>query len=81
VIHWPYLLAAVSAAAIGFAEPRKGWFLAILQSVVLIAGYYLFTEIPTKGGKRELEAFNLFGSVGLTFVGSFIGGMLKRAMN
>lgn len=80
VIHGPYLLAAVSAAAIGFAEPRKGWFLAILQAVTIIGGYYLFTEIPTQSGKRELEAFNLFGSVGLTFVGSFIGGMLKRAM-
>lgn len=80
VIHWPYLMAAVSAAAIGFAEPRKGWFLAILQVASILVGYYVFTEIPTKGGKRELEAFNLYGSVGLTFVGSFIGSILKRAM-
>ena len=79
VIHCPYLMAAVSAAAIGFAEPRKGWFLATLQSISILAGYYLFTETPTNGGKRELEAFNLYGSVGLTFVGSFVGSMLKRA--
>ncbi len=80
VIHWPYLMAAVSAAAIGFAEPRKGWFLAILQGVAIVVGYYLFTAIPQKNGERELEAFCLYGSVGLTFVGSFIGGILKRAM-
>jgi len=80
VIHGPYLMAAVSAAAIGFAEPRKGWFLAILQVVSILVGYYVFTETPTNGGKRELEAFNLYGSVGLTFVGSFIGSILKRGM-
>lgn len=80
VVHWPYLMAAVSAGAIGFAEPRKGWFLAILQATAILIGYYVFTEIPIKGGERELEAFNVYGSVGLTFVGSFVGGLLKRAM-
>lgn len=80
VIHWPYLMAAVSAAAIGFAEPRKGWSLAILQAVALWIGYTFFTNTPTKGGQRELEAFSLYGSIGLTFVGSFIGSVLKRAM-
>ena len=80
VIHWPYLLAASSAAAIGFAEPRKGWVLAITQSAALWLGYTLFTEIPTNNEVRGLEAFNLYGSIGLTFVGSFIGGILKRAM-
>ena len=80
VIHWPYLMAAVSAAAIGFAEPRKGWFLAIVQVVALWVGYTFFTDMPTNGGQRELEAFSLYGSIGLTFVGSFIGSILKRAM-
>lgn len=80
VIHWPYLMAAVSAATIGFAEPRKGWFLALLQAVSLWTGYTFFSETPTNGGQRELEAFNLYGSIGLTFVGSFIGSILKRSM-
>ena len=80
VIHWPYLMASVSAAAIGFAEPLKGWFLAIFQATAILAGYHLFTETPIKSGERELEAFCLYGSVGLTFVSSFIGGILKRAM-
>jgi tetratricopeptide (TPR) repeat protein len=80
VIHWPYLMAAVSAAAIGFAEPRKGWFLAFLQAIAILLGYYLFTQTPTRSGERELEAFCLYGSIGLTFVGSFVGSILKRAM-
>ncbi len=79
VIHWPYLMAAVSAAAIGFAEPRKGWSLAILQAAALWIGYQ-FTDAPANGGERELEAFCLYGSMILTFVGSFIGSVLKRAM-
>ena len=80
VIHWPYILAASSAAVIGFAEPRKGWFLAITQSAILWLGYMLFTDIPNNNEQRGLEYFNLYGAIGLTFVGSFIGGILKRAM-
>ncbi len=80
VIHWPYLMATSSAAAIGFAEPRKGWSLAILQAVILWLGYTLFTDKPTSSGQRDLENFNLYGSMILTFLGSFIGGILKRAM-
>ena len=80
VIHWPYILAASSAAAIGFAEPRKGWSLAMLQAVTLWLGYTLFTDKPTQGGQIDLENFNLYGSMILTFLGSFIGGILKRAM-
>ncbi|KAB7726134.1 hypothetical protein F5984_24975 [Rudanella paleaurantiibacter] len=80
VIHWPYLMASISAAAIGFAEPRRGWLLALLQASALLIGYYGFTDQPAQSGQKELEAFNLFGSVGLTFVGSFIGSILKRSM-
>jgi tetratricopeptide (TPR) repeat protein len=81
VVHGPYLLAAASAAVIGFAEPRKGWSLALLQAVGLWVGYTFFTETPTRSGQRELEAFGLYGATILSFVGSFIGGVLKRAMN
>lgn len=80
VIHWPYITAASSAAAIGFAEPRKGWVLAIIQSVSLWVAFTFFTDHPTNNELQGLEAFNLYGSIGLTFVGSFIGGILKRAM-
>ncbi len=80
VIHWPYIMAASSAAAIGFAEPRKGWVLAVIQSVSLWISFTFFTDHPTNNQIRGLEAFNLYGSIGLTFVGSFIGGILKRAM-
>ncbi|GAB3261739.1 hypothetical protein GCM10027347_26950 [Larkinella harenae] len=79
-IHWPYLLAAISAAAIGFAQPRKGWLLALLQTFALLIGYYFLTERPAAGGDRELELFCLYGSIGLTFLGSFVGGILKRTL-
>lgn len=80
VIHWPYLMASVSSAAIGFAEPQKGWFLALQQAITILMGYYLLTQTPTRSGERELEAFCLYGSIGLTFLSSFVGSILKRAM-
>lgn len=80
VIHWPYLLAASSAALIGFIEPRKGWVLAILQAATIWLSYTFFTTIPQNSGQRELELFGLYGSMILTFISSFIGGGLKRQL-
>jgi tetratricopeptide (TPR) repeat protein len=81
VIHWPYLWAASSAMGIGFAEPRKGWSLAILQALSIIIGYYLIVGPSPSSTHREVETFSLFGSVGLTFAGSLIGSVLKRAQH
>ncbi|GAB3896432.1 tetratricopeptide repeat protein [Spirosoma agri] len=80
VIHLPYLLAAVAAATIGFIEPKKGWALALLQAFLLWIGYTFFTTAPQTSGSRELESFGLYGSIVLTFIGSFIGGVLKRQL-
>jgi tetratricopeptide (TPR) repeat protein len=78
VIHWPYLWAASSAMGIGFLEPRKGWSLAILQTFVLLIGYYVVLGGNKESIHRDVQAFSLFGSIGLTFVGSFIGSMLRK---
>jgi len=80
VIHWPYLYAAVSAAAIGYIEPRKGWLLAILQAATLWIGYTYFTDLPVNNESRALQAFSLYGAIILTFIGSFTGGMLQRTL-
>lgn len=80
-IHLPYLVAVAGAMSLGFVEPYKGWILALLQCLLLWLGYTLFTSIPENGGKQELENFSLYGSIILTFVGSFLGAFLKRALN
>ncbi|CAG5072495.1 hypothetical protein DYBT9623_04171 [Dyadobacter sp. CECT 9623] len=80
-VHMPYLVAVCAAIAIGFAEPRKGWFLALVQSVLVLSGYFLFTKLPETTSATELENFSLYGSVILTFVASFLGGFMKRALN
>ncbi len=79
-IHLPYLLAAVSSISIGFVEPVRGWILAISQCVLLLVGYFVFTDIPESSGKVELENFSLYGSCILTFAGSFIGAFFKKAL-
>ena len=80
-IHLPYLLAVASAMSLGFAEPYKGWILALLQGTFLWLGYKFLTSFPENGGKQELENFSLYGSIILTFAGSFLGAFLKRALN
>lgn len=80
-IHLPYLIAVFSAISIGFAEPYKGWLLAVMQCVLLLAGYFLFTALPDHDARQELENFSLYGAMILTFAASFLGGFLKRALN
>lgn len=79
VIHWPYLVATASAAAIGFAEPRKGWVLALLQAFLLGVGYHVVVGPSPSSVDLEVELFSLYGAIGLTFVGSLLGSILKRA--
>ena len=79
VIHWPYLCAASSAVSLGFLEPRKGWVLALLQVLVILVGYYVVVGPDPISTHREVEMFSLYGSVGLTFAGSLIGSVLKKA--
>ncbi|KAA0989122.1 tetratricopeptide repeat protein [Dyadobacter aurulentus] len=80
-VHLPYLVAVCAAIAIGFAEPRKGWFLALVQCMLVLGGYFLFTELPETSSETELENFSLYGSLILTFVASFLGGFMKRALS
>jgi len=80
-IHLPYLVAVFAAISIGFAEPYKGWLLAIMQCILMLAGYHFFTDLPEDRARQELENFSLYGSMILTFAASFLGGFLKRALN
>ncbi|WP_026350767.1 tetratricopeptide repeat protein [Dyadobacter beijingensis] len=80
-IHLPYLVAVVAAISIGFVEPYKGWLLAVMQCILMLAGYFLFTSPPEDGARQELENFSLYGAMVLTFAASFLGGFLKRAIN
>lgn len=80
-IHVPYLVAVFWAIAIGFAEPQKGWLLALLQSIFLLIGYQLIGNSPESTSQQELEYFSLIGSILLTFTGSFLGAFMKRALS
>jgi hypothetical protein len=80
-IHLPYFITPALAAGLGFLEPRRGWMLAIVQAVVIWLGYMIFVPMPDGPADRDIENFGLYGSMILTFVGSFIGGLLKRALD
>ncbi|MFD2571063.1 hypothetical protein ACFSUS_10490 [Spirosoma soli] len=80
-IHLPYFVTPALAAGLGFLEPRRGWFLALVQAIVIWLGYVLLVPTPDGPADRDIENFGLYGSMLLTFVGSFIGGLLKRALD
>lgn len=80
-IHLPYLVTPALAAGLGFLEPRRGWLLALVQVGTIWLGYTLFVPTPDDSRDGTVENFGLYGSMILTFVGSFIGGLLKRALD
>ena len=80
-VHLPYLVTPALATGLGFLEPRRGWLLAVVQAVTIWLGYTLIVPTPDSYRDGEVEAFGLYGSMILTFAGSFIGGLLKRALD
>ena len=80
-IHLPYFVATALATGLGFLEPRKGWFLALTQAITIWLAYTFFFSTTDGPADRDLENFGLYGSMILSFVGSFIGGLLKRGLD
>ncbi len=80
-IHLPYFVTPALAAGLGFLEPRRGWLLAVVQAATVWFGYTLIAPPPADSRDAGVEAFGLYGSMILTFVGSFVGGLLKRALD
>jgi tetratricopeptide (TPR) repeat protein len=80
-IHLPYLTAVVLSVALGFAEPDRGWILATTQCITLLVVYMYVMDRPASQARTELEYFMLFGAIGLTFMTSFLGAFLKKAIN
>ena len=79
-IHYAYLPAAALAVGLGFLEPRRGWILALALAAFLWVGYQ-FTTPPGGSADREVENFGVYGSMIIGFIGSLIGGVLKRALD
>jgi uncharacterized membrane protein YjjB (DUF3815 family) len=79
-IHYAYLPAAALAVGLGFLEPHRGWILALALAAFLWIGYQ-FTPPPDGSADREVENFGVYGSMIIGFIGSFIGGILKRALD
>ncbi len=80
-IHLPYFVTPALAAGLGFLEPRRGWLLAVAQVTTIWLAYLIIVPKPDSPADRDIENFGVYGSVILTFVGSFIGGLLKRALD
>ncbi len=79
-IHFAYLPAAALAVGLGFLEPRRGWVLALALAAFIWIGYQ-FTGPPINFADSEVEHFGVYGSMIIGFIGSFIGGILKRALD
>ncbi|WAC13557.1 tetratricopeptide repeat protein [Dyadobacter pollutisoli] len=80
-IHLPYLTAVALSAALGYVEPDRGWILAVIQCLTLLLAYIYFVDRPVSQARSELEYFSLFGAIGLTFIASFLGAFLKKAIS
>jgi hypothetical protein len=80
-IHLPYAVTLALAAGLGFREPRKGWMLAIAQSLIIYLAFQLLVPTPDSPGDGDVEAFGLYGSIILTFIGSGFSGLMKRNLD
>ena len=63
----------------GIREPKRGWILAIIQSMIIVGGFWLIklTKIHQPTAENVAE-FTSYASLFSTFAGSFVGAMIKR---
>ena len=81
-IHTPYLIAVAVSWVIGMLQTKKGWMWVIALCAVITTGYFLILGATEHDqAKRELELFGLIGALILSFVGSFLGAFVKRAID
>lgn len=66
---------ALSSFLIGFLEPRRGWILALVQSVIVLSFYYLK---PMKPVNEDLAMFSSYITVALSLIFGFVAGGLGR---
>ncbi len=79
-VHMPFLLGILSGVGLGLLQPRKGWILAIEQIMLTIVFYFFINSYrllpPFDADATQFAAFFQFIPI---FVGSFLGGFVKRA--
>jgi hypothetical protein len=80
-VHLPFLTAMLGALYIGFLEPKRGWALAIIMTLLVLAGGFLmksmFALTVAQAERTQFVAYLAFFPV---FTGSFLGGFVKRAL-
>ncbi len=81
-VHIPFLINMILSFLIGILEPKKGWILAIIQGVIVMAGYVLVMQFKVIHAVRpDLALFTTYFALPIAFTGSYLGGFLKRAIS
>ncbi len=78
-IYLPTFVAGLGGLIIGWIEPKKGWILALIQTVIMISMYLTTGDSKLHGSRLELEMFTLIGSVSFIFIVSCGAAFIKRA--
>lgn len=79
-IHVPFFVAVLSAILIGFIEPERGWFLALIQAGMIFGGYAFLNTVLEFPVRSDFETFALYGSVILTFAAGFLVGTIRKSI-
>ncbi|HEV7346805.1 hypothetical protein [Telluribacter sp.] len=80
-VHIPFLINVVLSLGLGWLQPRKGWLLALLQTLTILVTYSLFSNssllVPAQ---PEVARFAALLAVFPTLTGAFMGALLGRTI-
>lgn len=78
-IHTPFLVGMLSALGLGWLQPKKGWLLAIEQTVLIAVFYFAFNtfKIMTPHD-AEATQFTALLQFFPAFTGSFLGSFIRK---
>ncbi|GAB3170247.1 hypothetical protein [Telluribacter humicola] len=80
-VHLPFLINVLLSFGLGWLQPRKGWFLALIQVLTLLIAYSLFSNSSLLvATSPDIARFTSFLGVFPTLAGALMGGLLGRTL-
>jgi hypothetical protein len=80
-VHLPFLINVLLSLGLGWLQPRKGWVLALLQTLTIGVVYTLFSNSDLMVATNpDTARFTTYVAAFPTLTGAFMGAMLARAI-
>lgn len=78
IVYIPLFFVIIISFAYGLLEPKRGWLLALIQVLLIVAGYWITQSLGFKAVKQDEAQFAAHILIFPSFVASFLASFLFK---